>query len=75
MEKQQLSECLKKFYLCIRKKDGSFFKVSSLKAIWLAAERFLKGAPNTKPWSITSNPQFKKVNDALDAWMPLDAKE
>ena len=64
MAKQELSECLKKFYLCIRKKDGSFFKVSSLKAIRAAADRFLKSAPNNKPWSITSH----QANDALDAF-------
>ena len=68
MEKQQLSECLKKFYLCIRKKDGSFFKVSSLKAIRAVVERFLKSAPNSKPWSIISDHQFKEANDALDAF-------
>ena len=68
MEKQELSECLKKFYLCIRKKDGSFFKISSLKAIRAAVDRFLKSAPNSKPWSIISEPQFKQANDALDAF-------
>lgn len=68
MAKQELSECLKKFYLCIRKKDGSFFKVSSLKAIRAAVDRFLKSVPNNNPWSITSDPQFKQANDALDAF-------
>ena len=68
MEKKHLSECLKKFYLCIRKEDGSFFKVSSLKAIRAAVERFLKSAPNRKPWSIISDPQLKEANDALDAF-------
>ena len=68
MEKQHLSECLKKFYLCIRKKDGSFFKVSSLKAIRAAVETFLKGARNSKPWFIISDLQFKEANDALDAF-------
>ena len=68
MEKQQLFECLKKFYLCIRKKDGSFLKVSSLKAIRAAVKGFLKGAPNSKPWSIISDPQFKEASDALDAF-------
>ena len=68
MEKQQLSECLKKFYQFIRKKDSSFFKVSSLKAIRAAVERFLKSAPNRKPWSIISDHQFKEANDALDAF-------
>ena len=68
MEKWQLSECLKKVCLCIGKKHGSFFKVSSLKAIRAAVERFLKSVPNSKPWSITSDPQFKEANDALDAF-------
>ena len=67
MEKQQLPECLKKFYLCIRGKAGSFFKVSSLKAIRAAVERFLKSAPNSNPRSIISDHQFKEANDALDA--------
>ena len=62
-----MSKCLKTFYLCIRKKDGSFFKVSSLKAIRAAVERSLKSAPNSKPWSIISDPQFKEANDALGA--------
>ena len=77
VEKQQLSECLKTFYLCIRKKDGSFFKVSSLKAIRAAVERFLKSAPNSKPRSIISDHQFKEANEM--PWMllrsPLDVKE
>ena len=68
MEKQESSECLKKFYLCIRKKGGSFFKISSLKAIRAAVDRFLKSAPNSEPWSIISDPQFKQANDALDAF-------
>ncbi|XP_078383138.1 uncharacterized protein KIAA1958-like [Oculina patagonica] len=68
MEKPVLSKCLKKFYLCIRKKDGSFFKIYSLKAIRAAIDRFLKSAPNNKPWSIISDPQFKQANDALDAF-------
>ena len=56
------------FYVCIRKKDGSFFKVSSLKVIRAAVYRFLKSAPNNKPGSIISDPQFKQANDALDAF-------
>ena len=34
----------------------------------MAVERFLKSAPNSKPWSIISDPQFKEANDALDAF-------
>ena len=68
MEKQQLSECLKKFYRCIRKKDGSFFKVSSIKAIRAVVKRFLKSASNSIPWPIISDTKFKEANDALDAF-------
>ena len=67
MEKQRLSECSNKFYLCIRKKDGSFVRVSSLKAIRAAVETFLKSVPNSKPLSIISDPQFNEANDASNA--------
>ena len=59
---------LEEVHLCIQKKYGSFFKVSSLKAIRAAVDRFLKSAPNNKPWSIISDPQFKQANNALDAF-------
>ncbi|KAJ7394505.1 hypothetical protein OS493_000319 [Desmophyllum pertusum] len=62
------AESRPEFYVCIRKKDGSFFKVSSLKVIRAAVYRFLKSAPNNKPGSIISDPQFKQANDALDAF-------
>ena len=75
MEKQQLSECLKRFYLCIRKKDCSFFKVSSLKAIRAAVERFPKSVSNSKLWSITSDHQFKEANNALDAFAKAIRRE
>ena len=52
----------------MRKEDGSFFNVSLLKAFRVAVERFLKSAPNSKPWSIISDPQFKEANDASDAF-------
>ena len=73
MEKQQLSECLEKFYQFIRKKDSSFFKVSSLKAIRAAVERFLKTA-SLGPLFLTTSSKKQTM-----PWMllrsPLDVKE
>lgn len=69
MSKEELSNCLKKFYLCVRKKDGSYFKASSMKSIRAAIERYLQGPPNNKPWSIISDPEFKQANVALDAFI------
>ena len=45
-----------------------FLQGFSLKAIRAEVERFLKSVPNSKPWSIISDPQFKEANDALDAF-------
>ena len=51
------------FYASVRQKNGSEFKVSSLKAI----DRFLKKSPNNKPWSIVGDPEFHKANETLNA--------
>ena len=37
------------FYVSIRQKDGSRFKVSSLKAIRAAIDRYLRQSPHNKP--------------------------
>ena len=50
-------------------------KVSSLKAIRVAVERFLKSAPDSKPWFIISDPQFKEANNALDAFVKSIRRE
>jgi hypothetical protein len=55
------------FYASVRQKNGSEFKVSSLKAIRAAIDRFLKQSPNNKPWSIVGDPEFHKANETLNA--------
>ena len=48
-------------FLCpVGQKNGSEFKVSSLKAIRAAIDRFLKQVPNNKPWSAVGDPEFNK---------------
>ena len=56
------------FYVSIRQKDGSRFKVSSLKAIRAAIDRYLRQSPpHNKPWSIVGDPEFNKANETLNA--------
>ena len=54
------------FYVSIRQKDGSRFKVSSLKAIRATIERYLRQNPH-KPWSIVCDAEFNKANETLNA--------
>ncbi|XP_028401214.1 uncharacterized protein LOC114524266 [Dendronephthya gigantea] len=67
MEKVELSLCLKKFYAAARKQDGSEFKVSTLRAIRSAIDRYLKQPPQNKPWSIIGDPVFEQANKTLNA--------
>ena len=55
------------FYVSIRQKDGSRFKVSSLKAIRAAIDRYLRQSPHNKPWPIVGDPEFNKANETLNA--------
>ena len=51
----------------MRQKNGSEFKVSSLRAIRGAIDRYLKQPPNNKPWSIIGDSEFAKANQTLNA--------
>jgi len=42
MEKEELNDCLAMFYAAVRREDRTEFKVSSLKAIWAAIDRYLR---------------------------------
>ena len=55
------------FYASVRQKNGSEFKVSSLRAIPGAIDRYLKQPPNNKPWSIIADSEFAKANQTLNA--------
>ena len=53
--------------MSVRQTNGELFKVSSLKAIRAAINRYLKQAPINKPGSIVGDYEFKKANDTLNA--------
>ena len=65
--KEELSKCLTMFYAAVRREDGTEFKVSSLKAIRAAIDRYLRQPPNNKPWSIVGDSAFQKSNKVLNA--------
>ena len=67
MEKEELNECLTMFYPAVRRKDGTEFKVSSLKAIRAAIDRYLRQPPNNRPWSIVGDSAFQKSKKVLNA--------
>ena len=53
--------------MSVRQTNGEPFKVSSLKAIRAAIDRYLKQEPINKLWSIVGDNEFKKANDTLNA--------
>ena len=75
MSKEELNNCLQVFYAAIKQKDGKDFKVTSLRTIRAAIERFLKEPPINKPWSIVGDPAFEKANKVLNAISKRNALE
>ena len=54
------------FYAAVRREDDAEFKVSSLKAIRAAIDRYLRQSPNNTPWSIVGDSPFQKSNKVLN---------
>ena len=75
MKKEELNNCLKVFYAAVKQKDGKGFKVSSLRTIRAAIERYLKQPPINKPWSIVGDPAFETANKVLNAICRKNAQE
>ena len=75
MKKGELNDCLKVFYAAVKQKDGKDFKVSSLRTIRAALERYLKQPPISKPWSIVGDPAFETANKVLNAICRKNAQE
>ena len=63
------------FYATVKQKDGKDFKVSSLRTIRAAIERYLKQPPINKPWSIVGDPAFEIANKVLNALCRNNAQE
>jgi len=62
MSKEELDACLKNFYTSARKKDGTYYKTTSMKAIRAAVDRFLRSSPHNKLFSIIAYPAFTEAN-------------
>jgi len=54
MERGELYECLTMFYAAVRRQDGTEFKVSSLKAIHAAIDRYLRPAASEQQAMVDS---------------------
>ena len=67
--KKELNVCLRCFYTSARKKDGTYYKSSSMKSIGAAIDRFLCSRLHNKPFSIISDPAFTDANKVLDAFV------
>ena len=64
--KEELNRCLQVFYASVRQKNGSEFKVSSLRAIRGAIDRYFKQPPHNKPWSVVGDSEFARANQTLN---------
>ena len=62
-----MNVCLKCYYACAKKKDGTYYKSSSTKS----TDRFLRSPPHNKPFSIISDPAFTEANKVLDAFVKV----
>ena len=69
MEVDELNKCLAKFYVTVRKTDGSYFKKSSFLSIRAALDQHLKVPPNNKKFSICDNNMFSHANKTLNAYL------
>ena len=69
MSREELNMCLKYFYTSARKKDGSYYKASSLKTIRAAIDRYLRSLPHCKQYSIVSDAAFREANRVLFAFV------
>ena len=74
MSPPELNECLQKFYLSARKRDGSFYNKKSLTAIRAALDRHLRSPPFSKPFSIVGDSQFNDANTSLSNFLTTLSK-
>ena len=78
MSREELNIFLKMFCPSARKKDGklSVDKSSSIKKkhVRAAIHRFLRSLPLNEPFSVTSEPTFPEVNEALEHLLKTSEK-
>ena len=64
-----MNKCLSKFYVSVRRKDGSFYKRTSLLSVRAALDRHLKSPPHNKTFSICDNHLFSEANKTLNSYL------
>ena len=69
MEIHEMKNCLSKFYLSVRKQDGSHYKKTSLLSIRAALDRYLRSPPLNKKFSICDGIQFNETKKALNSYL------
>lgn len=69
MEVNEMNKCLSKFYVSVRRKDGTFYKRNSLLSVWAALDRHLKSPPYNKKFSICDNYLFSEANKTLNSYL------
>ena len=69
MEIVEMNMCLSKFYTTARRKDGSYYKKSSLMSIRAALDRHLHLPPHNKKFSICDSLTFQEANKTLHSYL------
>ena len=64
-----MNKCLSKFYVSVRRKDGTFYKRNSLLSVRAALDRHLKSLPYNKKFSICDNYLFSEANKTLNSYL------
>ena len=69
MEIVEMNMCLSKFYTTARRKDGSYYKKSSLMSIRAALDRHLRSPPHNTKFSICDSVTFQEANKTLHSYL------
>ena len=69
MEIVEMNICLSIFYTIASRKDGSYYKKSSLMSIRAALDRHLRSPPHNKKFSICDSVTFQEANITLHSYL------
>jgi len=58
-----------KFYVSVRRKDGSYYKRNNLLSVRAALDHYLKSPPYNKNISICDNYLFSEANKTLNSYL------
>lgn len=69
MNIDEMNKCLSRFYVSVRKTDGTNYKETSLLAIRAAIDHHLKSPPFNCKFSICDNNSFSEANKTLNSYL------